>query len=50
MPSAARGSLAISRRGYVLERGRIVAAGTAAELTADPALAASFLGASPPVH
>jgi ABC-type branched-subunit amino acid transport system ATPase component len=40
----ARRSLAISRRGYVLERGRMVAEGGADALAADPAVAASYLG------
>lgn len=42
----ARRSLAISRRGYVLERGRIIAADEASALTADPAVATGFLGAA----
>ncbi len=40
----ARVALAISDRGYVIENGRIVLSATAAELRADPVVAASYLG------
>jgi len=40
----ARAALAIADRGYVLETGRIVLAGTAAALLADPAVRAAYLG------
>lgn len=42
----ARLALDLCHRGYVLEAGRIVAAGTAAELSADPRVAAAYLGAA----
>jgi branched-chain amino acid transport system ATP-binding protein len=42
----ARQALALAARGYVLERGRIVREGPAAELLDDPALVAAYLGAS----
>jgi branched-chain amino acid transport system ATP-binding protein len=41
----ARMALAIADRGYVLESGRIVLAGDAASLAADPAVQAAYLGA-----
>jgi len=37
-------SLAISRRGYVLENGVVVACGTAEQLRSDPRIAESYLG------
>jgi branched-chain amino acid transport system ATP-binding protein len=40
----ARAALAIADRGYVLETGRIVLAGTAAALLADPAVRSAYLG------
>ncbi|MCU1464047.1 MAG: metal-dependent hydrolase [Acidimicrobiales bacterium] len=39
-----RGSLSIADRGYLLEHGRIVTAGTAAELVANPRVTQSYLG------
>ena len=38
-------AMEIAHRGYVLELGQIVLAGTAAELTADPRMRAAYLGA-----
>jgi branched-chain amino acid transport system ATP-binding protein len=40
----ARRALAIADRAYVLERGRIVLAGTGAELAADPSVTQAYLG------
>lgn len=40
----ARAALAIADRGYVMETGRIVLAGTGAGLLADPAVRAAYLG------
>jgi branched-chain amino acid transport system ATP-binding protein len=40
----ARAALAVASRGYVLELGRIALAGTSAELLADDAVAAAYLG------
>jgi branched-chain amino acid transport system ATP-binding protein len=40
----ARQALAIANRGYVLEVGKIAHAGTGAELTASPQVAAAYLG------
>jgi branched-chain amino acid transport system ATP-binding protein len=40
----ARAALAIADRGYVLETGRIVLAGTGAQLLADEAIRAAYLG------
>ena len=39
-------ALAVADRGYVLEQGRVVTAGSAAELTADKGLEAAYLGAA----
>ncbi|MGE0062248.1 MAG: ABC transporter ATP-binding protein [Xanthobacteraceae bacterium] len=41
----AKQSLKIADRGYLIEQGRIVGAGTAAELAADPAVQRAYLGA-----
>jgi branched-chain amino acid transport system ATP-binding protein len=41
----AKQSLKIADRGYLIEQGRIVGAGTAAELTADPVVQRAYLGA-----
>jgi branched-chain amino acid transport system ATP-binding protein len=40
----ARKSLAIADRGYLIEKGRIVGAGRAAELASDPAVQRAYLG------
>ena len=40
----ARQALAISQHAYVMERGRLVLAGTAEEMAADPRMQAVFLG------
>src|SRR5262249_7523717 len=40
----ARAALAIAGRGYLLENGRIVGAGTAADLRDDPAVRRAYLG------
>ncbi|MEP9376457.1 branched-chain amino acid ABC transporter ATP-binding protein/permease [Aquabacter sp. CN5-332] len=40
-------ALTVADRGYVLESGRVVKAGTAEELTGDAALEAAYLGARP---
>ncbi len=40
----ARQALAVAQRGYVLENGRITKAGPAADLLADPAVRAAYLG------
>lgn len=39
-------ALTVADRGYVLEQGRVVASGSAAELSADETLAAAYLGAA----
>lgn len=39
-------ALTVADRGYVLEQGRVVATGSAAELSADDGLAAAYLGAA----
>ena len=38
-------ALALADRAYVMESGRIVLAGSAAEIARDPALAQAYLGA-----
>jgi branched-chain amino acid transport system ATP-binding protein len=43
----ARLALDLCERGYVLEAGRVVAAGTSADLADDPRVAAAYLGAVP---
>ncbi|NKZ05514.1 ABC transporter ATP-binding protein [Actinomadura latina] len=40
----ARAALGIARRGYVIENGRCVLAGSAAELSADPRVVEAYLG------
>jgi branched-chain amino acid transport system ATP-binding protein len=40
----ARGALAVARRGYVLETGRVAVAGPSAALAADPRIRAAYLG------
>jgi branched-chain amino acid transport system ATP-binding protein len=45
----ARKALALAHRGYVLESGRIVLAGPAAELARSPAVVAAYLGGASPV-
>jgi branched-chain amino acid transport system ATP-binding protein len=40
----ARGALAIADRAYVIETGRITAAGTAAEIRFDPRVREAYLG------
>ncbi len=42
----ARAALSLSHRGYVLTNGRVTGTGTGAELLADPAVRAAFLGRS----
>ncbi|MNV85436.1 High-affinity branched-chain amino acid transport ATP-binding protein LivF [compost metagenome] len=42
----ARQSLAIADRGYLLETGRLVGQGTAAELQASPAVRLAYLGSA----
>jgi branched-chain amino acid transport system ATP-binding protein len=44
----ARAALALASRGYVLETGRVVAAGAAAALAADPRIRSAYLGLDPP--
>lgn len=50
----ARAALALAVRGYVLETGRVVAAGRSADLAVDPRIRAAYLGlaaaAPPPYH
>ena len=46
---AGAGAWRIADRGYVLERGRVVAEGTAAHLRADGALVEAYLGGPRPV-
>jgi branched-chain amino acid transport system ATP-binding protein len=43
----ARRALALAARGYVLETGRLVTAGSSAELTADPRVRTAYLGLAP---
>jgi branched-chain amino acid transport system ATP-binding protein len=44
----AKQSLAIADRGYLIETGRVVGAGSAAALRADPAVRRAYLGIAPP--
>jgi hypothetical protein len=44
----AREALALAHRGYVLENGRIMLQGSAAELARSPAVVEAYLGAVPP--
>jgi branched-chain amino acid transport system ATP-binding protein len=44
----ARVALQVADLAYVVEGGRVVLSGTAAELAADPRVAAAYLGATPP--
>jgi branched-chain amino acid transport system ATP-binding protein len=50
----ARAALVLAARGYVLETGRVVAAGRSADLAVDPRIRAAYLGlaagAAPPYH
>jgi len=50
----ARAALALAARGYVLETGRVVAAGRSADLAVDPRIRTAYLGlaagAAPPYH
>ena len=50
----ARAALALAARGYVLETGRVVAAGRSADLAVDPRIRAAYLGLAaapaPPYH
>jgi hypothetical protein len=41
-------ALALASRGYVLETGRVVAAGAAAALATDPRIRSAYLGLAPP--
>jgi branched-chain amino acid transport system ATP-binding protein len=43
----ARAALALAARGYVLETGRVVAAGTSAALAVDPRIRSAYLGLHP---
>ncbi len=43
----ARRALALARRGYVLETGRVVVSGPSERLAADPRIRAAYLGAGP---
>jgi len=45
----ARAALALAARGYVLETGRVVAAGRSAELAVDPRIRAAYLGLDRPL-
>jgi branched-chain amino acid transport system ATP-binding protein len=45
----ARAALALAARGYVLETGRVVAAGPSADLAVDPRIRAAYLGLDRPV-
>ena len=45
----ARAALALAARGYVLETGRVVAAGPSGELAVDPRIRAAYLGGDQPL-
>ena len=44
----ARAALGVAARGYVLETGRVVAAGRSADLAVDPRIRAAYLGLDRP--
>ena len=49
MEQNARAALALAARGYVLETGRVVAAGASAALAMDPRIRAAYLGLDRPL-